>query len=211
MIMPTWRQYLAGKLPRVGTRRAASPSFANSEYAVYWRSLLQSKGLRDIAERYGLNLVFGAHANLVPQIADLELPGYVKVCDPLATQSLQPFFAQAAVLITDYSSVAFEFAYLGKPVIYYQFDAKRFLSGEHTSQPGYFDYELDGFGPVCETEDEVLSRLESALSGKELPQYAARRHTTFPYQDGHCCERIYQKILDMDSPRDNDDVIGLVI
>ena len=209
MIMPTWRQYLAGKLPRAGTRRAVSSSFANSECAVYWRSFLQSQGLRDIANRYGMNLVFSAHANLAPQIADLELPDYVHVCDPLTTQSLQPLFAQSAVLITDYSSVAFEFAYLDKPVIYYQFDAQRFFSGAHTSQPGYFDYQRDGFGPVCETEKDVLFRLESALSGTELSQYADRRHSAFPYQDGNCCDRIYQRILDMDEPWDNDNVIEL--
>ena len=209
MIMPTWRQYIAGKLPETGTRRLASPSFVNSEFAVYWKSLLKSPRLKDIAEQYGMKLVFGAHANLVPQIAQLELPDYVHVCDPLTTQSLQPLFAKSAVLITDYSSVAFEFAFLDKPVIYYQFDAQTFFSGAHTSQPGYFDYQRDGFGPVCETEKEVLFRLESALSGTELSQYADRRHSAFPYQDGNCCNRIYQRILDMDAPWDNDNVIEL--
>jgi hypothetical protein len=208
-IMPTWRHYLAGKLARVGTKRAASPSFSSSEYAIHWRSLLQSKRLRDIAERYGTKLVFCAHANLASQIADFQLPDYVEVCDPLATQSLQPAFAQSAVLLTDYSSVAFEFAYLEKPVIYYQFDAKRFFSGEHTSQPGYFDYARDGFGPVCETEQEVLSRLENTLSGSEPTQYGERRRSTFPFQDGGCCERIYQAILSLDEPRDDDNVIEL--
>ena len=33
LIMPTWRHYLAGKLAKVGARRAASSSFATSDYA----------------------------------------------------------------------------------------------------------------------------------------------------------------------------------
>ena len=42
-----------------------------------------------------------------------------------------------------------------------------------------------------------------------LPQYAERRRSTFPYQDGRCCERIYQAILALDAPRDDDNVIEL--
>ena len=33
-------------------------------------------------------------------------------------------------MITDYSSVAFDFSFLNKPVIYYQFDRNEFLGKE---------------------------------------------------------------------------------
>ena len=42
LIMPTWRHYLAGKLAKIGARRAASSAFATSDYAIRWKSLLHS-------------------------------------------------------------------------------------------------------------------------------------------------------------------------
>lgn len=205
LIMPTWRHYLAGKLAKVGARREASSSFAGSDYALRWKSLLSSPRLREMAERHGLKLVFCAHANLVSQIADLELPDYVEVVNPLAAQSLQPLFAQAAAFVTDYSSVAFEMAYLEKPVVYYQFDAESFFGGGHTSQTGYFDYARDGFGPVAATENDLLSSLEATLSGGAASPYAERARATFPYRDGRCCERLYRSILALDAPRGSDE------
>ena len=57
-------------------------------------------------------------------------------------------------MITDYSSVAFEMAYLKKAVLYYQFDEEEFFSGKHW-QKGYFDYRKDGFGAVCVSENAL--------------------------------------------------------
>lgn len=55
-------------------------------------------------------------------------------------KSYRDAFAEGSMMITDYSSVAFEFAYLRKPIVYYQFDKKAFFE-KHTYRKGYFDYE----------------------------------------------------------------------
>jgi glycosyltransferase involved in cell wall biosynthesis/CDP-glycerol glycerophosphotransferase (TagB/SpsB family) len=199
LIMPTWRHYLAGKLAKLGARRGASAAFAKSDYVIHWKRVLHSPRLKDLADRHGLKLAFCPHANLVAQIGDFELPTYVEVVNPLATESLQPLFAKSALLLTDYSSVAFEFAYLEKPVIYYQFDAESFFGGGHTSQTGYFDYKREGFGPVVATEEELFASLEASLSG-EILTYAERRQAAFPYRDGKCCERLYRSLIELDQP-----------
>ncbi|WP_407043987.1 CDP-glycerol glycerophosphotransferase family protein, partial [Cronobacter malonaticus] len=59
---------------------------------------------------------------------------------------MQETFNRAALMITDYSSVAFEMAVQNKQTIYYQFDAKEFFAG-HVYSKGYFDYREHGFGP----------------------------------------------------------------
>ena len=51
---------------------------------------------------------------------------------------------KASLLITDYSSISMDFAYMKRPVLYYQFDKERFRN-EHLSK-SYFDFEDDGFG-----------------------------------------------------------------
>ena len=45
----------------------------------------------------------------------------------------------------DYSSIAFDFAYMKKPLIYYQFDQDKYYTNHFAK--GYFDCERDGFGP----------------------------------------------------------------
>ena len=121
------------------------------------------------------------------------------VHDYLTTASLQPLFARTALLITDYSSVDFDIAYLEKPVVYYHFDAAQFFTGTHHIS-GYFDYRRDGFGPVCEAEADVVSSVETILSGDEPAEYLRRRRATFPYRDGRCCERVYECIMELDAP-----------
>ena len=151
LVMPTWRKYLLDK------KQKPTASFAESEYVRRWRSVLQSPALRKLLEEYGLSLTFCPHAAVAPFAEVFEPPDYVEVIDQLATPSLHPLFAKTALLVTDYSSVAFELAYIEKPVIYYQFDAEQFYDGGHLGFAGYFDFARDGFGPVCETEVNLLS------------------------------------------------------
>ena len=61
--------------------------------------------------------------------------------------SYRQIFAESKLMITDYSSTSMDFAYMGKAVVYCQFDKDEFYN-RHIHAPGYFDYEKDGFGPV---------------------------------------------------------------
>ena len=152
LVMPTWRKFLLA-----ANKRKPIASFAELDYVRHWHSLLHSAELRSLVEEYGLKLAFCPHAAMAPFIGRFALPDFCEVIDPLAEPSLHPLFARTALLVTDYSSVAFELAYIERPVIYYQFDAKAFYEGGHLGFAGYFDFARDGFGPVCETEDAVCS------------------------------------------------------
>ena len=68
----------------------------------------------------------------------------------------------------------FDFAYMGKPVFYYQFDSEEYRAGHY--QEGYFSYEKDGFGPVLRTEKDLCSKLLSCLeqNGRAEALYAQR-------------------------------------
>ena len=63
-------------------------------------------------------------------------------------EKYQELFKKGALLITDYSSVAFDFAYLKKPVLYYQSTNDYHFNLDES----YFDYETMGFGEVCRSE-----------------------------------------------------------
>ncbi|EMW1594644.1 CDP-glycerol glycerophosphotransferase family protein [Campylobacter coli] len=192
LVMPTWRVNIVGTAINSGAR-GLKDDFKESEYFRKWNLLLDSNTLQKLCEKYDYTIVFNPHPNIIPYLKDFNIPSYVKIANH--NESLQELFCNSSLMITDYSSVAFEMVYLNKPVIYYQFDHEEFFSS-HIYQKGYFDYEKDGFGPVVEDEESLLKELENLLQNDCNPFgiYKDNIDSTFAFKDGKCCERIYKVI-----------------
>ncbi|MDW5472574.1 CDP-glycerol glycerophosphotransferase family protein [Staphylococcus equorum] len=71
--------------------------------------------------------------------------------------SVEELYAISDVLITDYSSVMFDYAYLKKPMIFYAYDLEKYLYGERGV---YLDYENIVPGPVVKTTQEIIDNLK---------------------------------------------------
>ena len=127
--------------------RQLNPEFMQSEFAQNWFGLLHSEGLRTLAQQYSFKVAFYPHALLESCLEHIKLPEYVEIMSK-SKVPIQEVFSRAAMMITDYSSVAFDMAVLNKPSIYYQFDEASFFNGGHAYTKGYFDYRQHGFGPV---------------------------------------------------------------
>ncbi|WP_144653738.1 CDP-glycerol glycerophosphotransferase family protein [Campylobacter coli] len=192
LIMPTWRVNIVGTVINSGVR-GLKDDFKESEYFRKWNLLLNSNTLQKLCEKYDYTIVFNPHPNIIPYLKDFNILSYVKIAN--RNESLQELFCNSSLMITDYSSVAFEMAYLNKPVIYYQFDEKDFFIN-HSYSRGYFDYKKDGFGPVVEDEESLLKELENLLQNDCNPFgiYKDNIDSTFVFKDGKCCERIYKAI-----------------
>ncbi len=106
-------------------------------------------------------------------------------------------FAESKVMVTDYSSVLFDFAYLRKSVVYAQFDKESFFE-EQIYDEGYFSYEKDGFGKVCydldETVEEIIRLIENGCKNGE--KYLNRVNSFFAFNDSNNCERIMKELTD---------------
>jgi len=198
LMVPTWRNWLTTGFVGVDTQKREDfgPEFYESEFVREWLALLGSVELRAACERAGLRVGFLPHPNLQSALPHLDLPDWV---EPLSYEGndVRALFARAAVMVTDYSSVAFNAAYIDRPVIYFQFDAARMFGGEHVGRDGYFDYRRDGFGPVTEAVEQTVKEIGEALDAGRSPQepYASRIAATFPDRDGGCSERTFQAIL----------------
>ncbi len=196
IVMPTWRQSLIGVSLPHSAEHEKNPEFMQTQYAKAWEGLLNNERLKCLVKEHDYRVIFFPHANIQPYLQYFSLPKYVEVASH-SDYHIQDLFKIGSVLLTDYSSVAFDFAYLKKPVIYYQFDKKEVFNGHsHTVQKGYFDYCSDGFGPVVEIETEVLDALEAlVVDDCHMPAiYEERVQRTFVYRDGKCCERVYSAI-----------------
>ncbi|WAX56034.1 CDP-glycerol:glycerophosphate glycerophosphotransferase [Jatrophihabitans cynanchi] len=190
LVCPTWRDWLNPALAVGSQRREVRDDFVDSDYVRNWLAFLRDDTLRELAQHAGLRVAFMPHPNIQPALPRLDLPPHVEAV-PFAGNDVQAVIAQCAVMITDYSSMAFNAAYLDRPVVYFQFDAERALEGGHVGRPGYFSYLRDGFGPVARTATEAVSAVEHTLAAgkRPLPLYQQRIDSTFVARDGRCCER----------------------
>jgi len=201
LIMPTWRQALVGKVKGKGNKREINKSFSNSSYFIYWKNFLHSKKLEKLSQKFEYKIVFFPHANIQEYIRFFNVPNYINIITH-QNSSIQKIFQKASLMITDYSSVAFEMGALYKEVIYYQFDYEELYGGGHFVDKGYFDYKEHGFGPVCSQEDEVLNELELFMKHDGMPEdkYLKRMKDFFAFHDTNNCQRTFDAIVNLDKP-----------
>ncbi len=197
VFMPTWRNVLAAPLDNDTGERAYNPAFRESEFYRFYQDLIQDERLLRVMRENGYTGKLILHPQQRVQAGDFTGNDVIRIAE--GAVSYREEFEKNALLITDYSSVAFDFAYLGKPVIYAQFDADRFFEGQlYTS--GYFDYERDGMGPVCcnyeETLQETIRCIRLGCNMEE--KYRERRDRFYCWSDQDNCRRVYDAIRSLE-------------
>ena len=206
LIMPTWRSSIVGTYIS-GTERTRNPDFMKTNYARHWHGFMNHAILKELNDQ-GYQIVFAPHPSIQEYMDEFTVPDFIKIYS-YSEGNIQSVFQNTSVLITDYSSVAFDVAYLNKAILYYQFDYDEvFSSGNHTYQKGYFDYNRDGFGAVAYNETELLAALKDLVDNQaKVPDlYQTRIDKTFQFRDSNNCERVYQAILDLDKPELSNDL-----
>jgi glycosyltransferase involved in cell wall biosynthesis len=195
LVAPTWRKELLPRLVPGQQRRDLDVEAAlTSDLVRNWQAFLADPRLAPAAAAHGARIGFLPHPNLQPLLPHLDLPDHVEKVT--YEGDVQDLFARTRLLVTDFSSVAFNAAYLDRPVVYFQFDEDVVLGGGHVGRGGYFDYRRDGFGPVTLTpEDAVQATIDALEHGRTPPApYAERIAATFPERDGRCCARVVAAI-----------------
>lgn len=120
-----------------------------------------------------------------------------RVVDVTGHPAVEELFLAADALITDYSSLMFDYACLDRPIITYapDWDAYRASRGTYidllSGRPG------DTPGAVATTEDELLGVLLSGAwrSPEADALRGAFRGRFCPYDDGHAAERVVRRVF----------------
>lgn len=196
-VMPTWRMYLSRWDSGSVGKWNITDKFMDSEYFRFYNKLLNDERIIMACKRAGYTLAFMPHPNVMPYISLFTRRKDVVFFD--VDTEYRDVYAESALVVTDYSSAAFDFAYLYRPVIYTQFDSDEFFSGSHVYTKGYFDYLSDGFGDVTYSyEKAVVKIIECIDNGCTLEdKYRERINNFFAFHDKCSSERIYKKILEL--------------
>ncbi|MDY4186938.1 MAG: CDP-glycerol glycerophosphotransferase family protein [Candidatus Borkfalkiaceae bacterium] len=192
LVMPTWRKYLA-HAHGATTQKDLKNHFTESAFFKKWAEFICDNRLSEMLAETGYTLLFYPHRNMQKYLnffKNLPLASGVSIANP-SDLTVQQALMQSACLITDYSSVFFDFAYMKKPVIFYQFDEEEFRANQY--EKGYFDYHANPIGSWCGKTDECLNLLKNQLE-RGCPQND-RTSEFFEIYDDKNCERIYNAVL----------------
>lgn len=193
LIMPTWRMYIRNEI-RSANHEKALEEFRATEYFQCWNALLNHKGLYELAEKWDLQIVFYPHREMQRFLDAFQISHPRVTVASWPQFDVQELLKSSACLITDFSSVALDFAYMKKPLLYYQFDTGKYRESHNAS--GDFDYETDGFGPLLHDADRVIERLgqlaERGFGNEEV--YLKRHASYFDLWDRDNCRRNYEAI-----------------
>lgn len=194
-IMPTRREWLSRPVKDY-TKYDYIYDFPRTEYYNAWKKVLEDQTFNKCIIDNKLDVIFFLHPNMQRYSRYFSsLNSQVRIMSS-SDIDLQYMLKRAALVITDYSSIAFDVAYMKKPILYYQFDYKKFREGQY--QEGYFSYTNDGFGDVCNSSEELICAFSSLVSNNMAnPQkYLDRISDFFEFFDSKNCERTYQAIVE---------------
>lgn len=186
LYMPTWDSSV---LKMKNDFPIYNPNFNKSKLFKEIDSFLNNERLNTVLKKKGYKILFKPHPNMMIQIDDFKFGENVVLADEKL--SYQELFGLGAALVTDYSSTFFDFAYLKKPVIYYQARSNHYIDG-------YFDYESMGMGKVVRNEQDLEECLEKYIQNdfKIEEKYFERTRKFFKYLDHDNCKRVYEVMLE---------------
>ncbi|WP_062351721.1 CDP-glycerol glycerophosphotransferase family protein [Bacillus kwashiorkori] len=193
VFMPTWRNWLGLKTKNSYTFDDVS-DFKETEYYQRCNELINNEKIIKFLEEKNITMYFFPHRNMQIYIDYFQSSSTNVIIANSDEYDIQEMLKNSALMITDYSSVSIDFAYMKKPVIYYQFDIEKFRKG-HLGE-GYFDYKRDGFGPVCTKIDsiynEIINSYEESFQMNEA--YKEKHKHFFKLYDKYNCARIFEAI-----------------
>lgn len=192
VFLPTWRVSLAGKIIPGTREREYIPDFEKSEYCKTYNALINDERLLTAMKRAGYRGEFYVHPNYEKQASCFHGNEIISVSSSSA--DYVKVLSEGALMVSDYSGVTFDFAYMRKPVVYYQFDD--LFNGAHSYKSRYFDYEMHGFGRVCAERDDLIAEIERILlNGCKMDEaYRSRADNFFEFSDRGNCHRVFDAI-----------------
>ncbi|MFC6705556.1 CDP-glycerol glycerophosphotransferase family protein [Flexivirga alba] len=193
LIAPTWRNSLFLRKAPFAARRKLRTPLSQTDYGRAWMGLLQAPALQRLTDEQHAQIVYLPHPEFRGNTPDLDFPDHITVLDQ--APDMPELLARARVVVTDYSSIAFDAALAGSRIVYFQFDQDAYASGtSHTQVATEWDYGMDGFGPVTTEPADVIRLIAEAYGDKWPAVYQDRIRRTLPVTDGKAAERITRLI-----------------
>lgn len=193
LITPTWRRNIADSNV-AHFKKGHNNYFKNSDYFTIYNRLINDVTLIETARKCGYKLIYLLHPAASAQLEDFERNDYVELIPAAGDVNYEKILTESSLMITDYSGVQFDFAYMRKPILYYH---PAELPPHYDESTAYV-YERDAFGPLIDNHEEMVRQLCDYMKRhcRMKQEYVERADRFFAYSDDKNCERIYNTIID---------------
>lgn len=144
--------------------------------------------------RLGIDLYVKLHFYHSNADKKCELSNIHFIRDDEINQDIYSIINSFDILITDYSSVYFDFLLSERPIIFAPFDLDDYLSLDREM---YFDYNEVTPGPKCKNWHEVMEWIDKFNNNPDhfVLDRKLLKDLFHAYQDGRSCERVYKEAL----------------
>ncbi|GGB32197.1 CDP-glycerol glycerophosphotransferase family protein [Virgibacillus dakarensis] len=126
---------------------------------------------------------------------NLDLTGYEGfVYDFSHHEDIRELYLIADLLITDYSSVFFDYANLRRPMLFYVYDIDDYRDN---LRGFYFDFETKAPGPLVKTTEEIIYEIKKIEQNGFIPSEKTEAfYKRFCYlEDGNASERVVKEVF----------------
>lgn len=187
LVMPTFRKWLRD----IGRLNNPDTVFKNTDYYKAWNEFLNDGSLLKTLEKKNIKLIFFPHNEMQKLAHNFKSNSKKIIIGKPGEFDIQSLLKKASVLVTDYSSVLFDFAYMGKPVILYQFDQKDFFS-KHYHGSG----KKCPFGDILKNENDLVNEIKKTFDRECLVKenYKHDANVFFKYRDNKNSKRVFELI-----------------
>jgi len=156
------------------------------------------KRLDELLARHKLVLYFKPHPVSLPRPEFLAQLKEAKNIRLLETNDLYGVLSSFDALVTDYSSIYFDYLLLDRPIVFLAGDLENYKTHDHEL---YYDYDSVTPGPKVSTWEQMVIALAEELAAPQ--RHAAQRKTVRDkfnaYSDAHSSERVFREILHLAS------------
>ena len=192
LITPTWRTYLADPSLGMGHSREHNNSFKKSLYFKIYNDLINNKKLIEMAKKYNYKIIYLLHPCTSSQIEDYDKNDFVELIAATDELSYEKILTESSLMVTDYSGIQFDFAYMYKPIIYFHPDEL-----PPSYDEGEYNYETMALGEIVKTSDKLVELLCEYMKNdcKIKKEYKKRIDKFFKYHDYNNCKRVYDEVI----------------
>ncbi|MFB9768730.1 bifunctional glycosyltransferase/CDP-glycerol:glycerophosphate glycerophosphotransferase [Lactiplantibacillus modestisalitolerans] len=149
-----------------------------------------------LQQKFGNDTVFLIRTHYM--IANsLDLSGYDNVLNVSDYGDINELYLISDVLITDYSSVMFDYAVLKRPMIFFTYDLDDYAN---EIRGFYFDFQSQVPGDIVKTNAEVVTALANIFNGDWHPNEKYQRFvdTYCQWMDGQATKRVVEGLFNTD-------------
>ena len=190
LILPSWRRAYKNCYDDK-TSSIYYDGFKETEYYKFYNGLINDERLLKVMREKGYNGLFCLHPIFMKQSVDFVKNDVFDINSGFVDYN--KVFAESSLMVTDYSTIAFDFAYLSKPIVYTQFDKEEFYANQIYDE--CFDYEKEGFGPICTDLDSAVNELIRIIENDCKNDYIDRVNSFFVNHDKNNAKRILEAVL----------------